>query len=122
MSVIIHDDLPGAVTLEQMKAATAIDPQVQLLTTAVQHGYVLHSSEKVMLKSYTNIFSELSVAQRLILRGSKLVVPVELRAQVITLVQHTKMSSSSNTPNTWASRIQRKYHTPLGQMARPKTL
>ena len=84
MNVIIRDDLPAAVTLEQMRAATAKDPQLQLLTTAVQRGY-MHNTEKVMLKPYRNIFSELSVTQGLILQGSKLVVPEELRAQVITL-------------------------------------
>ena len=47
MNVIIRDDLPAAVTLEQMRAATAKDPQLQLLTTAVQRGY-MHNTEKVM--------------------------------------------------------------------------
>ena len=82
VNVIIRDDLPPAVTLEQMRAATAKDPQ--LLTTAVQRGY-MRNTEKAMLKPYRDIFLELSVAQGLILRGSKLVVPEELRAQVITL-------------------------------------
>ena len=84
VNVIIRDNLPAAVTLEQMRAATAKDPQLQVLTTAVQRGY-MHITEKVMLKPYRDIFSELSVAQGLILRGSKLVVPQELRAQVINL-------------------------------------
>ena len=42
-------------TLEQMRAATAKDPQLMLLTTAVRRGY-MHSTEKVMLKLYRNIF------------------------------------------------------------------
>ena len=84
VNVIIRDDLPVALTLGQMRAATAKDPQLQLLTTAVQSGY-MHNTEKGMLKPCRDIFSELSVAQGLILRGSKLVVPEELRPQVITL-------------------------------------
>ena len=84
VNVIIRDDLPAAVTLEQMRAATAKDPQLQVLTTAVQRGY-MHITEKVMLKPYRDVFSELSVVQGLILGGSKLVVLQELRAQVINL-------------------------------------
>ena len=56
VNVIIRDDLPAADNLEQMEAATAKDPQ--LLTTAVQRGY-MHSTEKVMLKPCRDIFSEL---------------------------------------------------------------
>ena len=57
VKVIIRDDLPAAVTLEQMKAAMAKGTQLQLLTKAVQRGY-MHNTQKVMLKPYRNIFSE----------------------------------------------------------------
>ena len=62
VNVIIRDDLPAAVTLEQLRAATAKDPQLQLLTTAIQCGY-MHNPEKVILKPYREIFSELLVAR-----------------------------------------------------------
>ena len=84
VNAIIRDDLPSAVTLEQMKLATEQDPQMQTLILAIQQGY-LNKTARLKFQPYCQIFDELSVADGLVLRGSKLVVPESLRKQVVTL-------------------------------------
>ena len=84
INAIIRDDLPVAVTLEQMKTATGKDPTMQRLIQAIQTGYI-SNPDKQELMPYSHVFNELSTVEGLVLRGSKMVVPESLRNQVVTL-------------------------------------
>ncbi|CAB4003123.1 Transposon Ty3-I Gag-Pol poly [Paramuricea clavata] len=84
IKAIIRDDLPVAVTLEQMKTATGKDPTMQRLIQAIQTGYI-SNPDKQELMPYSHVFKELSTVEGLVLRGSKMVVPESLRNQVVTL-------------------------------------
>ena len=69
---IITDDLPDAVTLPMIQTATEQDPTMQKLIKAIQKGYTGNDPD---LKPYKHVFQELSLAQGVILRGDKLVIP-----------------------------------------------
>ena len=84
INAIIRDDLPVAVTLEQMKTATGKDPTMQRLIQAIQTGYISNPDIQELMP-YSHVFNELSTVEGLVLRGSKMVVPESLRNQVVTL-------------------------------------
>ncbi len=84
VNAIIRDDLPAAVTLEQMKRGTEKDATMQRLIHAIQRGYI-NNIDRRKLMPYRYVFDELSTADGLVLRGSKLVVPESLRDKVVTL-------------------------------------
>ena len=84
VNAIIRDDLPAAVTLEQMKRGTEKDATMQRLIHAIRRGYI-NSIDRRKLMPYRYVFDELSTADGLVLRGSKLVVPESLRDKVVTL-------------------------------------
>jgi hypothetical protein len=71
---------------EQMKTATGKDPTMPRLIQAIQTGYI-NNPDKQQLMLYSHIFNELSTAEGLVLRGSKMVVLESLRNQVVTLSQ-----------------------------------
>jgi len=84
VNAIVRDDLPSAVTIEQMKVATEQDTNMQTLIQAIQQGYI-NKTARSKLQPYIQIFNEFSVVDGLVLRGSKVVVPEGLRKQVVTL-------------------------------------
>ena len=69
---IITDDLPDAVILPMIQTATKQDHTMQKLIKAIQKWYTGNDPD---LKPYKHVFQELSLAQGVILRGDKLVIP-----------------------------------------------
>ena len=78
VNAIIRDDLPAAITLDQMKMAMTQDILMQQLMTSIRQGYI-DSNSKQQLSRYHNIFDELSIVEGMVLRGSKLVIPEKLK-------------------------------------------
>lgn len=85
---IITDDLPDAVTLEMVKAATAHDPQTRQLMQDIKKGYISNSE---LVKPFRGVFHELCEHEGVILRNNKLMIPatapdgVSLRPLVIDI-------------------------------------
>ena len=84
VDAVIRDDLPAAITLEQLKEATEEDPVLQQLMHAIQQGYI-SPHDKHHLLSFQPILSELTIINGLVLRGTKLFIPSTLRDKVVTL-------------------------------------
>ena len=72
ISKIVTDDLPDAVTLPTIQAATAQDPVLQKLLQCIKKGYI---GSDLALKPYRPLFQELSHSNGVILRGDRLVIP-----------------------------------------------
>ena len=72
ISKIVTDDLPDAVTLPMIQAATAQDPVLQKLLQCIKKGYI---GSDPALKPYRPLFQELSHSNGVILRGDRLVIP-----------------------------------------------
>ena len=69
---IVTDDIPDAVTLAMIQAATKADPIMQKLVRCIKKGYIGNDPD---LKAFRQIFHELAYVQDIILRGDKLVIP-----------------------------------------------
>ena len=72
ISKIVTDDLPDAVTLPMIQAATAQVPVLQKLLQCIKKGYI---GSDPALKPYRPLFQELSHSNGVILRGDRLVIP-----------------------------------------------
>ena len=79
---LIEDDLPEAVTLEQMKKATKEDKILCQVVKDVMKGKMSPETEN---SEYGKVYEELTTADGLLLKGERLVVPASLQAQVIAL-------------------------------------
>ena len=67
-NALIRSDLPNSVTTDDLVHATRQDSTLQLLTKAVQNGYIVPTEKQ--LQSYRSIFQELSVEDSgIVLRG-----------------------------------------------------
>ena len=80
ISHIITEDLPDAITLEELQRATSQNLTFNKLMTAIEKGYIGNDPK---LKPYKAIFSELGCAQGIIMRGDRIVIPSQLQNMVI---------------------------------------
>ena len=79
-----HSDLPNSVTTNDLVHATRQDSTLQLLTKAVQKGYIAPTEKQ--LQSYKSVFQELSVEDSgIVLRVDRIVVPKALQQKVVQL-------------------------------------
>ena len=69
---IITDDMPDAVTLPMVQAATREDPVMQKLIECIRKGHIHNDPE---LKPYRQVFHELAYVNGVVLRGDRLVIP-----------------------------------------------
>ena len=79
ISQVIQDQLPQAITLEILRAATAIDPDLQLL----KEDIITNKTCRNHLVSFQKIFHELPYIERIIMRGSQAVIPTSLQAEIV---------------------------------------
>ena len=83
-NALIHSDLPNSVTTDDLVHATRQDSTLQLLTKAVQEGYIAPAEKQ--LQSYKSVFQELSVEDSgIVLRGDSTVVPKASQEKVVQL-------------------------------------
>ena len=79
-----RSDLPNSVTTDDLVHATRQDSTLQLLTKAVQKGYIAPTEKQ--LQSYKSVFQELSVEDSgIVLRVDRIVVPKALQQKVVQL-------------------------------------
>ena len=79
---VIQDQFPQAITLEILRAATATDPDLELL----KEDIITNKTCSNHLVSFQKIFHELSYIKGIIMRGSQAVIPTSLQAEIIELV------------------------------------
>lgn len=72
ISKIITSDLPDALTLPMIRDATSNDPVSQKLVSCLKKGYI---TDEDALKPFRKVFSELTSANGVILKGEKLYIP-----------------------------------------------
>ena len=82
--MIIRNSLPSAITMNKVKEATQDDNTLQRLIVAIKRGYITKEDEKI-LAPYKKVWTELSEAKGMVLRGSKVVVPQSLQKDMVTL-------------------------------------
>ena len=80
---LIEENLPHALTTEMLQKATKKDHDLQLLISYLKKRDKVKCKET--LPYYCNVFEELSEINQLVVRGSQIVIPKSLRADVIAL-------------------------------------
>ena len=69
--------------LEEIKHATAADPSLQQLKSAIHHGWPqMKTGIHLLVMPYFSIRDELAATNVLIFRGQRLVVPISMRAEI----------------------------------------
>ena len=84
---VIQDQLTQAITLEILRAATATDPELQLL----KEDIITNKTSRNHLISFQKVFHELSYIEGIIMRGSQAVIPTSLQAEIIELAHEGHM-------------------------------
>ena len=79
---IVNESIPDAVTLPVVKHYTQMDEQLSNLAEDVQSGRL---RQELKTTKYVKVFEELTYTQGVLLRQERLVIPQELRADVIAL-------------------------------------
>ncbi len=82
---IIVNTIPKSITLEEMQEATAIDLELGKLAQYIQEGKARECKQDPLTSQFNGVFSELSFIDGLILRGSRIVVPQQLRRRVLDI-------------------------------------
>ena len=77
---LLEDHLLGAITRKMLRRETAADPQLQLLMEDIDRGEC-----RKALHQYSKIFQEMTVVDGIVVRGSQLVIPKNLQAEVIQI-------------------------------------
>ena len=72
--------------LTEMKTATARDDTLQTLITYVKNGLPLRTRVQALIRSYCNIRDEVYEAKGLLFLGQKLIVPQELRKNILQCI------------------------------------
>ena len=82
---IVQDRVPRAIKLPEIQKETKSDVVLQKLSTCITSGRIRDCKNDPELKPYAKVFTELSVAEDIILRGEQIVVPKTLQDRVINL-------------------------------------
>lgn len=82
---LILDSTPKAISLTDLQKETAIDPVLGKLAKVIRTNNRAACKSDPVLREYAPVIDELSIAEGLVLRGSQIVVPVNLRDRVIKL-------------------------------------
>lgn len=87
---VARDDLPVAVSFQEMVEETTKDPTIQEIIECLQSG-----SSAGIPKEYLPYEKELCTAESVLLRGDRLVVPAELRSRVLELAHEAHPGSDA---------------------------
>ena len=99
---LIEDRLPDAVTLPLLKLATGGDVVLAKVMEDVRKGKMSSDTET---SGYGKVFEELTVADGVLLRGEKLVIPSKLQADVIALAHEGHGLGESKTVSLLRERV-----------------
>ena len=70
--------------MTELENEAKIDPEMMELKLAITQGYISNEQRK-LLQSYQQVFEELSICGDIIVRGSKIVLPKQLRQKAVEL-------------------------------------
>ncbi|XP_022787546.1 uncharacterized protein K02A2.6-like [Stylophora pistillata] len=80
---VVASDIPRAISKEYLVKATENDEELKRLITCTRERKIDHRN--LDMKAYFNIYDELAVAEGLVLRGERIVVPRELRETMVKI-------------------------------------
>ena len=78
----MSSSIPDAVSLEDMKRETELDPVLQKIISVIESGKLRELHKDPVLKPYKLIATEISITDGVILRGNKIVVPESVQLQI----------------------------------------
>ena len=81
---VIHHAVPKSMTIDEIRAATQEDPILQQLQSIIHTGRWNDRADDAV-SQFKHVFNELSTADGIILRQSRLVIPTALQKRVIEL-------------------------------------
>ena len=82
---IMNSSISDAVSVEDIKRETELDPVLQKIISVIQSGRLREFHKDPELKPYKLIATEMSIIDGVILRGNKIVVPESVQQQIIKL-------------------------------------
>ena len=83
IGAIVRSDLPNAITVEKIQQAYRNDATMQKLIDAIKEGHIGKNSPE--LSAFKSVFDELAVANEIILRGERIVLPKSLQQAAVNL-------------------------------------
>ena len=82
---IVRRNVPESLSVEEVREATVNDPVLLEVMDIVQNGNGESRCKSEDLRPYKLVRSELSVANGILLRGSRIVVPKALQRRVVNI-------------------------------------
>ena len=82
---IMYSGIPDAVSLEDIKRKTELDPVLQKIISVIHSSKLGEFHKDPDLKPYKLIVTEIPIIDSVILCGNKLVVPESVQQQIIKL-------------------------------------
>ena len=83
MNCVIENDIPKAISKEEIIVSTANDRELQKLIKCVEDKSLDHKDAD--LRKYSNVFNELAVVDGLVVRGGRIVMPQTLREAMVKI-------------------------------------
>lgn len=83
MNLVIENDIPKAISKEEIIVSTGNDRELQKLIKCVEEKSIDHKDAD--LRKYSNVFNELAVVDGLVLRGEHIVVRQTLREATVKI-------------------------------------
>ena len=118
VNLVVSDGMPDAVTLEEIRNETAKD--MKDLLACIESGY-LDEKRYPQLRCYKNVFRELSVADGVVIKGKKILIPPKLRMRVITAGhdghQGLEKTKSMLRSKVWYPRLDKDANKELSSMS-----
>ena len=82
---LIHDTTPKAISLAEIQQETKADEDFSTLVTYIQNGNKRSCKNHPELRKYSQIFDELCLAEGIILRGNRIVLPPSLQDRAVNI-------------------------------------
>ena len=83
MNFEVSSDIPRAISKEELVKATESEEELQRLIMCIREKKI--DRRDVGMKTYSNLFDELAVANGLVLRSERIVVPGEIRESIVKI-------------------------------------
>jgi hypothetical protein len=85
VKTLVLEKVPRAITLTEIQRATASDKVLGRVIKAVKDGTLANRKKDQALCPYARIASEISIAEDVVLRGTRIIVPKELQERVLDI-------------------------------------
>ena len=84
---LVTDAVPKSTSLDDIHSHTKADPELQQV---IEASTTNHWSRKEVLKNYFNCRNELSVVDDVLLKGNQLIIPKQLRTNILALAHKSQ--------------------------------